>query len=66
MPFTKFKPFDDDKSGSWSGKIKPCVHPSHDPPGMIVLPPGEHTYQCPGCGKEVTFTVPERPICEVT
>lgn len=27
----------------------PCRHPEHDPPGMIVLKPGTHTWECPGC-----------------
>lgn len=28
-----------------------CKHREHNPPGMIVLPEGIHTYKCPGCGK---------------
>ncbi len=28
-----------------------CRHPSHDPPSMIVLPPGIYEHTCPGCGK---------------
>lgn len=42
--------------------VKPkeiCRHPEHNPPGMILLPPGSHTWQCPACGKTVTFTVKE-------
>lgn len=27
----------------------PCRHPEHDPPGAIMLKPGKHTWQCPGC-----------------
>jgi len=40
-------------------KPEPCPHPEHNPPGMIVLPPGLHTYQCPGCNKIITFRVPK-------
>lgn len=35
-----------------------CMSPEHKPPGMIVLPPGRHTYQCPSCRKVTVFTVP--------
>ena len=45
-PFKKFKP-----------EPKPCLSPEHDPPGMIVLPAGTHTWECPACGKTTTFTV---------
>lgn len=38
-------------------KKKPCLSPEHEPPSMIVLPAGKHTYQCPACGKKTTFTV---------
>jgi len=54
MPFTDFKPHP---------KEDRCIHPEHDPPGMIVLEPGTHTYECPGCGAKQTFTVPPRPTC---
>ncbi len=36
---------------------KICTNPEHNPPTMIVLPPGKHTYQCPSCGKITEFTV---------
>lgn len=36
---------------------KPCNSPEHNPPGMIVLPTGSHTWQCPACGHETTFYV---------
>jgi len=49
MPFIKPK-----EIHPW---IKPCLSPQHNPPSMIVLPPGRHTWQCPACGHEVTFTV---------
>lgn len=54
MPFTKFTPSRPEKS---------CRHPEHNPPGHIVLPPGEHEYTCPGCGQKTTFTV-QSPECE--
>lgn len=43
---------------------KPCYHPEHDPPGMIVLEPGSYEYTCPQCGHSTVFTVPERPTCQ--
>ena len=36
---------------------EPCRHPEHDPPSMIVLPPGKYEHTCPGCGHTVTFDV---------
>lgn len=36
---------------------KPCLSPEHNPPNMIVLEPGTHTWKCPACGKETKFTV---------
>ena len=47
MPFIKHKP----------PPKPPCRSPEHNPPAMIVLPPGTHTWQCPCCGETVTFTV---------
>lgn len=41
MPFIDYQPPTD---------AKPCQHPRHNPPGMVVLPEGVHSYQCPGCG----------------
>lgn len=35
----------------------PCLHPEHNPPNMIVLPPGRYKHTCPGCGHEQTFFV---------
>ena len=37
--------------------LRPCSHPSHDPPNMIVLPPGIYEHTCPACGYRVEFTV---------
>lgn len=34
----------------------------HDPPTMINLRPGIHTWKCPNCGQETTFEV-VNPIC---
>lgn len=34
-----------------------CFDPQHEPPNMMVYPPGTHTHVCPGCKREVTFTV---------
>lgn len=48
MPFVKSVP------------IEPtCVHPEHKPPSHVVLKPGLHTWECPGCGKQQTMWVPE-------
>lgn len=41
---------------SWKER-EPCRHPEHDPPSLIVLPPGNYTWQCPGCGHLTTFRV---------
>jgi hypothetical protein len=38
-------------------ETEPCRHPAHNPPTMIVLPPGKYEYTCPGCGHAVTFIV---------
>lgn len=40
-------PFIDHKE---SYDIQNCKNPEHNPPTMIVLKPGTHTYQCPKCG----------------
>jgi len=37
-----------------------CLSPDHNPPTMIVLPPGKYIHKCPDCGKTTTlFTVPQ-------
>lgn len=36
----------------------PCLHPDHNPPSHISLPPGEYVHICPGCGEKRTFVVP--------
>lgn len=40
---------------------RPCFHPEHNPPGMIVLEPGIYEHTCPGCGKRVEFIVGHGP-----
>ena len=35
----------------------PCISPKHDPPTMMVYPPGVHVWVCPACGNEIKFTV---------
>ena len=37
--------------------VPPCMSSQHNPPSMIVLPAGAHTWKCPACGHETTFTV---------
>lgn len=44
------------KKDTWQNE--PCRDLSHNPPSMIVLPPGTHTHICPSCGFETIFTVP--------
>lgn len=34
-----------------------CRNPEHNPPTMVVLPDGTHTWQCPTCGETQSFTV---------
>ncbi len=50
MPFIEHIPLPLKKEDS-------CQNPEHNPPTMIVLPAGQHTYQCPECGKIQTLTV---------
>ena len=40
---------------------KVCTDPDHNPPDMIVLPPGRYRHTCLTCGKVVEFVVPEGP-----
>jgi hypothetical protein len=37
---------------------KSCLHPSHNPPGYIVLKPGLYEYTCPSCGKITMVSSP--------
>jgi hypothetical protein len=37
---------------------KPCTSPEHQPPSAIVLEPGIHSWECPGCGELTTVNVP--------
>lgn len=47
-----------DRDGRGPGR---CQHPSHDPPGMIVLDPGHYEYTCPACGQVTHVSVPPKP-----
>jgi len=49
MPFIKHIP---------PKKENICISAEHIPPTHIVLPPGEHTYVCPSCGKKTVLNVP--------
>ncbi len=51
-----FKPVDK-SSPKWAEKR--CTNPEHNPPTMIVLPPGSHVWVCPACGHEQTVYVPD-------
>jgi hypothetical protein len=39
-----------------------CRNPEHNPPNMIVLPPGVYEHTCPGCGHVSQFVVPKGPM----
>lgn len=39
---------------------RPCSHPEHDPPGMMVFAPGTYEHECPRCHHIIVFTVRER------
>jgi hypothetical protein len=54
MPFIDFQPSDI----AWEN-TKKCIHPEHNPPDMIVLDPGTHTYQCPACKHETIIVIPK-------
>lgn len=34
-----------------------CRHSEHNPPTMIVLPPGTWEHECPSCKRRVQFLV---------
>lgn len=48
------------KVGDWE-QPPICRHPSHNPPGMIVLEPGHYEYECPGCGHITPVSVRPKP-----
>lgn len=45
-----------DTDNVWQGSDKPpCLDSEHNPPSMIVIPPGHHLeHTCPSCGKVAT------------
>lgn len=43
----------------YQAPAKTCRSREHNPPSMIVLKPGRHTYQCPDCREQTTVYVPE-------
>ena len=43
--------------GGWN-KQKPCMHPEHEVPSHISLPPGTYEHECPGCHAKKKFVVP--------
>ena len=38
---------------------RPCQHPEHNPPSMMVFEPGMYEHTCPQCGNTQRFTVSE-------
>lgn len=43
---------EDDDDNEW-GKNWSCIHPEHNPPMHICIPPGKkYVHICPGCGKK--------------
>lgn len=55
MPFKKFTP---------APLRVQCQHPEHYPPPMVVLEPGTHVWECPGCGELRRVVVAPRPALE--
>lgn len=51
----------DDDSNAWTPPHR-CRHPEHNPPNMIVLPPGLYEHECPNCHAKQRFRVPEPPM----
>ena len=35
-----------------------CRHPEHNPPGHIVLPPGQYEHECPKCHEKQMVIIP--------
>lgn len=56
MPFIRYEPLPEPERHEWFYN-ETCRHPEHNPPNMIVLKPGIHTYQCPACGHTQSITV---------
>lgn len=50
MPFIKHEPFSDPDK-------KVCRSKEHQPPSMMVLPEGIHTWECPECGRKQKIIV---------
>lgn len=44
---------------------KICHHPDHNPPSMMVFPPGHYQHVCSGCGHTRNFTVRQKVTMEV-
>ena len=42
-------------------KPQRCIHPSHEPPNMMVIPIEGYTHICPCCGKKTRMQT-NRPI----
>lgn len=40
-----------------------CHSPDHNPPTMIVLPPGVYEHECSACGKKQVVVIPHGPRC---
>lgn len=43
------------KIADWSKR--PCAHPEHNPPSLMVFSPGVYEHECPSCHKKVVFSV---------
>jgi hypothetical protein len=57
MPTRKIGDLPKPSDGWFAKPGKPCLHPEHDPPQHICLPPGIYEHKCPGCGRKVVFRV---------
>jgi len=42
---------------NWHKRFRPCQHPEHNPPSMMVYQPGEYEHECPGCSYITSFSV---------
>lgn len=57
-----YNKIDEDIKKNWT-KPKPCNSPSHNPPGMIVIPHGKrHIHTCPACGEKFIMNGPTHTL----
>lgn len=54
MPIRKIS---DDEGYNKFWKSYACMHPDHEVPSMISLPPGTYEHECAGCHRIKKFVV---------